>query len=95
MFVERVDLRCLGGSARRNDVPGDCIDGRPPAAGEKQDGPLAGKGARDGAADCPSASVDHRDLVLEHHRKCRHHGVGKMGPVRGSAGVDMERARRR
>ena len=38
------------------------------APGEKHLGPLAREGACDGAADRASGSVDHRDLVLQHHR---------------------------
>jgi hypothetical protein len=67
LFVERVDLRCLGGSVGGNDVLGDSVDGRPLAAGEKKSGPFRRKGTRDSAADRASGSVDNGDLVLEHH----------------------------
>src|SRR5918996_5209711 len=67
LLVESVDLRRLGGSAGGNDVLGDSFDGCQVAPGEKKIGPLARKGARDSAADRASGSVDHRNLVLQHH----------------------------
>src|SRR6266511_3036824 len=67
LLVESVDLRRLGGSAGGNDVLGDRFDGCPEAAREKKIGPLRRKGACDSAADRASRSVDHRNLVLQHH----------------------------
>src|SRR6266496_2397867 len=67
LLVERVDLGHLGGSAGGNDVLRDDLDRGPLAPGEKEPGPLGGKGAGDSAADRASGSVDHRDLVLQHH----------------------------
>ena len=67
LLVERVDLRRLGGSAGGNDVLGDRFDGCQAAPGEKEAGPLGRKGACDSAADRASGSVDHRNLVLQHH----------------------------
>ena len=42
-------------------------DRRPEAAGEEQRGPLGREGACDGAADRAAGSVDHHNLVLQHH----------------------------
>jgi hypothetical protein len=67
LLVESVDLRRLGGSAGGNDFPGNNFDRCPVASREKKLGPLTGKGTRDSAADSASGSVDHRNLVLEHH----------------------------
>ena len=67
LLVERVDLRGLGGSAGGNDFLGDNLDGCQVAPGEKELGPLRGKGACDSAADRASGAVDHRNLVLQHH----------------------------
>jgi hypothetical protein len=67
LLVESVDLRPLGGSAGGNDVLGDHFDGCQVAPGEKQIRPFSRKGARNGTADCASGSVDHRNLVLQHH----------------------------
>ena len=67
LLVERVDLRRLGGSAGGNDVLGDRLDRCQVAPGEEDPGPLAREGACDGAADRASGSVDHRNLVLQHH----------------------------
>src|SRR5262245_2376521 len=62
LFVEGVDLR----SFRGLDVPGDCLDRREVAPGEKDTRPLLGKGARDGPADRTGRSIDHRDFVTQH-----------------------------
>src|SRR6266404_9598455 len=67
LFVERVDLCRRGESSAGNDLLGDSFDGCPVAPGEKKLGPLARKGACDSAADRASGSVDHRNLVLQHH----------------------------
>jgi hypothetical protein len=67
LLVESVNLRRLGGSAGRNDFLGDSFDGCPVASGEKKLGSLARKGACDTAADRASDSVDHRNLILQHH----------------------------
>ena len=67
LFIESVDLRRVGGSASGNDVLGDRFDGCQIAAGEKKIGSLRRKGAYDSAADRASGSVDHRNLVLQHH----------------------------
>ena len=40
-FVERVDLRCVGGTARGDDFPGNRFDRRAEPPGEKQPGSLA------------------------------------------------------
>src|SRR5918996_1372545 len=67
LLVESVDLRRLGGSTGGNDVLGDNFDRCQGAPGEKEIGPLRRKGACDSAADRASGSVDHRNLVLQHH----------------------------
>jgi hypothetical protein len=67
LLVESVDLRRLGGSAGGNDFLGDSFDGCQVAPGEKDVGPLEREGACDSAADRASGSVDHRNLVLQHH----------------------------
>ena len=83
LLVESVDLRRLGRSAGGIDVLGDSFDGRPVSPSEKKLSPLARKGACHGAADRASASVDHRNLVRQHHLwflgLCRHHDVEKLG----------------
>ena len=69
LLVERVDLGRLGGSAGGDDVLGDRVDRCPDARPVRKTlGPLAREGACDGAADRTSGSVDHRNLVLQHHR---------------------------
>ena len=108
LLVERVDLRRLGGSAGGDDIVGDNLDGCPEAPGEKEPGPLGRKGACDSAADRAASSVDHRNLVLQHHRgsflrldrqgrrPCRHHDVENWAPpnrpVRPAVGVDTVRS---
>src|SRR5687767_15591392 len=67
LLVESVDLRGLGGSSGGNDLLGERFDRCPESPGEKELGALRRKGARDSAADRASGSVDHRNLVLEHH----------------------------
>src|SRR5262245_47180960 len=67
LFVESVDLRGLGGSSGGNDFLSDSLDRCPVPPGEKKLGPLARKGACDSAADRASGSVDHCNLVLQHH----------------------------
>jgi hypothetical protein len=67
LLVERVDCRRLSGSAGGNDVLGDNFDGSPFVPGEKELGPLRRKGARNSTADRASGSVDHYNLVLQHH----------------------------
>src|SRR5262252_3795889 len=67
LLVESVDLRRLGGSTGGNDFPGDSFDGCQVAPAEKEPGPFRRKGTRDSAADLASGSVDHRNLVLQHH----------------------------
>src|SRR5688500_13377038 len=66
-LVENVDLRRVGGSASGVDVLSDRFDGCQATPGEKQLGPLTGKGECDSAADGASRSVDHRNLVVQHH----------------------------
>src|SRR6266545_5367645 len=68
LFVESVDLRRLGGSAGGNDLVGDHFDRCQVAPGDKDLGPFARKGACDRTTDRTCASVDHRNLVLQHHR---------------------------
>ena len=67
LFVESIDLRRLGGSAAGNDFLGDTFDRCQVAPGEEEIGPLSRKGPCDSAADPASGSVDHRNLVLQHH----------------------------
>jgi hypothetical protein len=67
LFVEGVDLRRLGRSSGGNDLLGDNFDRCQVASGEKELGPLRRKGACDRAADRAARSVDHRNLVLQHH----------------------------
>src|SRR5882672_11938815 len=66
-LVKSVDLGRLGGSAGRVDFVGDSFHGRPLSPGKKKTGSLARKRACHSAADRASGSVDHRNLVLEHH----------------------------
>ena len=65
--LESVYLRRLGGSAGGDHLLGDNFDRCQVAPGEKKVGPFRRKGACDSAADRATGSVDHRDLVLEHH----------------------------
>jgi hypothetical protein len=67
LLVESVDFCRLGGPAGGNDVLSDRFDRWPVAPGEKEVGPLSRKGACDRPADCASSSVDHGNLVLQHH----------------------------
>jgi hypothetical protein len=67
VLVESVYLGGLGVSAGGDDVLGDRFDRCTLAPCEKERGPLGREGARDRAADGASGSVDHRDLVLQHH----------------------------
>ena len=67
LLVESVYLRSLGGSAGGNDLLGDDLDGCPAASRQKDAGPLSSKGTRDSAADPAPGSVDHRNLVIQHH----------------------------
>src|SRR6266851_3473546 len=67
LLIESVDLRRLGGSAGGDDFFGDNVHGCPVASREKKLGSVTHKGTRDSAADPASGSVDHRNLVLEHH----------------------------
>jgi hypothetical protein len=67
LLVESVDLGRLSGSAGGSEVLSDRFDRWPLAPGEKQLRPLRRKGTRDSAADRASGSVDHRNLVLQHH----------------------------
>src|SRR5680860_976212 len=62
------DIAAAGGSAGSRDVVGDQVDGGPVAPGEKYLGTLRRKSACDRAADPASSSIDHRNLVLQHHR---------------------------
>src|SRR5215469_15807958 len=67
LLVESVDLRPLGGSSSGNDFLSDRLDQGTVAPGEKKLGPFARKGACNSTADITSASVDHRNLVLQQH----------------------------
>jgi len=67
LLMESVYLRRLGGSAGGNDFFGDSVNGRLATSGEKELGPLTRKTTRDSAADPASGSVDHRNLILQHH----------------------------
>ena len=67
LLVESVDRRRLGGSAGVKNVPGDRIDRFREAPGDEQPGAFAGCGACDSTSDRTSASIDHDDLVLQHH----------------------------
>jgi hypothetical protein len=67
LLVESVDLGRFGGSAGGNDVLGYRFDGRLVAPGEKELRLLGRKGACDSTADRASGSVEHRNLVLQHH----------------------------
>ena len=66
LFVESVDLRRDRGFARGSDVLGYGIDRCLLTPGEKDPGPLMGKGACDGTTDATGRSVDHRNPVLQH-----------------------------
>src|SRR5215469_14783611 len=67
LLVESVDLRPLDGSSGGNDFLSDRLDQGTVAPGEKKRGPFARKGACNSTADITSASVDHRNLVLQQH----------------------------
>jgi len=67
LLIESVDRRRLGGCARGNDVPSERVDRRREAPGDKKLGPLGGKGARDSTTDRTSGSIDHGNLVFQHH----------------------------
>src|SRR5215831_5356211 len=67
LLVESVYLRRLSRSAGGNDVLDDRFDRRPLAPGEKKLGSLARSGARDSPADRASRSVNHRNLIAQHH----------------------------
>jgi len=67
LLIESVQLRRVGGSASGMDFLGDDFDERQASPGEKQPGPLARKGTRDGATDRASGPVDHGNLVLQKH----------------------------
>jgi hypothetical protein len=66
LLVQRIDVRGHRGSARRNNVLGQRIDGRPISTGEEKRDPLIGGGTRDGATDAPRGAVHNGDLVLQH-----------------------------
>jgi len=68
LLVENVDFGHLGGAVGGHDVLGDRFDRCPVPPGEKQPAPLSREAACDRTADRASGSVDHRDLVLQHHR---------------------------
>jgi hypothetical protein len=68
LLVQCIDHRRVGGSAGGNDVLGDRFDRCPATPGEEEPGALLREGARHSAADRSSGPVDHRDLVLQHHR---------------------------
>jgi hypothetical protein len=68
LLVEDVDLGHLGGAVGGHDVLGHRFNRCPVPPGEKEPGPLGRESACDSAADRASGSVDHRDLVLQHHR---------------------------
>src|SRR5262245_36144982 len=67
LFVESVDLRCLGGSSGGNNFLGHGVNRCLVAPGEKKLGPLARKGKCDSAADRAAGSVDHSVLILKRH----------------------------
>jgi hypothetical protein len=66
LLVQGIDLRGHRGSARRNNVLGQRIDGRPIATGEEKRDPLICEGTRDGATDAARGAVHNGDLVLQH-----------------------------
>src|SRR5215470_6660871 len=65
LFVECVDLRCVGESSGGTDLLGGSFDRRPVTPGEKKLGSLARKRPCDSAADRACSSLDHRNLVLQ------------------------------
>src|SRR5262245_34394825 len=67
LFVESVDLRCLGGTSGGHNFPGHGVNLYQVAPGEKQPGPLARKGTCDSVADRAAGSVDHSVLILKRH----------------------------
>src|ERR1700674_1444473 len=67
LLIKGVHLRRLGGSAGRNDFFGDKCDGCPLSPGKKERGPLARKSVCDSTTDRTSGSVDHGNLVFQHH----------------------------
>src|SRR5712664_3956837 len=67
MLTKGVYLRRLGRSAGGHDFFGDKCDGCPLSPGKKNRGPLARKSVCDSTTDRTSGSVDHGNLVFQHH----------------------------
>ncbi len=67
LLVQGVDLRRLGGAAGRMDFRGNGFHRLAFAPGQKQRGAFLRKSARDSAADRAAGSVNHRNLVFQHH----------------------------
>src|SRR5690348_14769257 len=70
LLVESIDLRRCSECAAGNDIFSNGFDGCTAASGEKNLGPFAREGACGSTADRTSASVDHCNLVFQHHLCC-------------------------
>jgi hypothetical protein len=69
LLVERVDLRRLGRSTGGPDLLGDDLDWFQGSPRQEERGSFAREGAGDGTANGTAGSVDHRNLVFQHHRR--------------------------
>jgi hypothetical protein len=67
LFVERVDLRRLGGFSGGINFLCDSFDGHPLSPGEKQFGPLARKGACDSTAESLTRVLLLSNLMKDGH----------------------------
>src|SRR5215510_12544176 len=67
LLVKRIDLRCLGDSAPPDDVCRNRFHLAKVASTQKELRALPSERAPDSAANVPSGSVDHRNLVLQNH----------------------------
>jgi DNA-binding HxlR family transcriptional regulator len=67
LFVERVDLRRLGGTARSANLGRDGIDGREVTTAQEDPCTFAGKVPGDSAADCSACAKYNSNLVLQKH----------------------------
>src|SRR6185312_12921598 len=65
LLIKGINLRCLGIAASRNDVPGNRLDRRQAAPGEKKPGSFACESTCDSAADLAACPIDHCDLVFQ------------------------------
>jgi hypothetical protein len=79
LFVERIDLRGLSGSAGSRDFFGECLDGAEVSSGQKDACAFAGECAGHRAPDRSGRPVDDRILVFEQHDVLRSPPSGSCG----------------